>query len=45
VAYAQPADGGPGTRLMVFRSAGTSLESGDLWLEDADLDWATVAPY
>ena len=44
-ALGRVADGTFGTRLVVFRSAGTSLRGGDLWLEDAELDWEAAAPY
>ncbi len=45
VVYAKPTGSGSGTRLYVHRSTGTALASGELWLDDATLDWQAIEPY
>ena len=45
VAYVRRAGGATGTRLITYRSLGTSLDDGDLWLEDTALDWEAAEPY
>jgi Stage II sporulation protein len=45
VVYAELPGGEPGTRLYVYRSTGTTLAAGELWLEDASLDWQAAEPY
>ena len=45
VVYARMPGGEPGTRLYVYRSTGSTLGAGELWLEDAGLDWQSAEPY
>ena len=45
VVYVKPTGSGSGTRLYVHRSTGTALASGELWLDDATLDWQAIEPY
>jgi hypothetical protein len=45
VVYAGMTDGKSGTRLYVYRSGGTAFAAGELWLEDAGLDWESAEPY
>jgi hypothetical protein len=45
IVYASPLNDAPGTQLYVYRSTGSTLAPGELWLEDPSLDWQAVEPY